>query len=392
MFDADPSDAIRALGLVQAADELHAQAAAAQRELFRVIAELDRHGGWRDAGARDLAHWLSMRYGISAWKSHRWIAAAHALDGLPRLADAFASGRLGIDKVVELCRFATAEDEERLVAWAAQVSSGAIRHRGDVLARVALEEVREAERTRTLSWWVLDEGRRLGLYAELAAAQGAAVVRAIDRLADRLPTMPGETDPAEPFTVDARRADALVALCSASIAADPRPDRATVVVHAPLRSLVAGIAGCEVEDGPALHPETIERLMCNARVQTLIEDDAGTVVGLGRTTREPSTWMVRQVRYRDRGCRFPGCGARSFTEAHHVVWWRHGGRTDLDNLVLICSFHHKLVHELGWRLDRDPDGLVRWFDPGGVRYRAGPTRDSDPMPHASAGIPRTVPA
>jgi predicted restriction endonuclease len=47
--------------------------------------------------------------------------------------------------------------------------------------------------------------------------------------------------------------------------------------------------------------------------------------------------MVRQIRYRDRGCRFPGCGTAAFTQAHHIRWWRHGGRTDLDNLLLICS-------------------------------------------------------
>jgi hypothetical protein len=48
------------------------------------------------------AHWLSMRYGISQWKGLRWIAAAHALEGLPGISQAFASGRLSIDKVVEV--------------------------------------------------------------------------------------------------------------------------------------------------------------------------------------------------------------------------------------------------------------------------------------------------
>jgi hypothetical protein len=68
----------------------------------------------------------------------------------------------------------------------------------------------------------------------------------------------------------------------------------------------------------------------------------------------------------------PGCGARRFTQAHHITWWESGGRTDLDNLVLICFFHHKLVHEHRWVIRRDPDGTVRWFHPDGTRYRAGP--------------------
>jgi hypothetical protein len=109
----------------------------------------------------------------------------------------------------------------------------------------------------------------------------------------------------------------------------------------------------------------------------VVETKSGDVVGLGRMTREPSAWMVRQIRYRDRECRFPGCGARRFTQAHHIRWWRNGGRTDLDNLLLICSFHHKLVHEHGWAVKRDADGTVRWFRPGGIRYRAGPSPGKD---------------
>ena len=68
--------------------------------------------------------------------------------------------------------------------------------------------------------------------------------------------------------------------------------------------------------------------------------------------------MQRQVRYRDRECRFPGCGARRFTEAHHITFWRDGGQTTLENLVLICGFHHRLVHEHGWHIERAPGGSI----------------------------------
>jgi hypothetical protein len=71
---------------------------------------------------------------------------------------------------------------------------------------------------------------------------------------------------------------------------------------------------------------------------------------------------------------FPRCGRRGFAEAHHIVWWRNGGRTDLDNLAMVCSFHHKLVHEFGWRLCRDGNGAIRWFRPGGQPHRGGPSR------------------
>ena len=120
------------------------------------------------------------------------------------------------------------------------------------------------------------------------------------------------------------------------------------------------------------HPQTVRRLLCTARVQAVIEDRGGNPLGLGRTSREPSASMMRQLRYRDSECRFPGCGTRRFTQAHHIKWWEHGGRTDLNNLLLVCTFHHKLVHEYGWAVTRDEDSTVRWFRPGGTLYRAGP--------------------
>jgi HNH endonuclease len=82
--------------------------------------------------------------------------------------------------------------------------------------------------------------------------------------------------------------------------------------------------------------------------------------------------MMRQLRYRDVECTFPACGARRFTQAHHIVWWEQGGSTDLENLLLVCTFHHHLVHEFRWAVRRQADGTVRWFRPDGTRYRAGP--------------------
>jgi uncharacterized protein DUF222 len=284
--------------LILTADAFHAQVSGAQRELLRRIAELDRRDAWQDTGARDLAHWLSMRYGISSWKARRWIAAAHALEQLPRLSRAFASGALGIDKVVELCRFATPEVEGRLIPWAKEVSCATIRRRGDVATRVSSEEIAETDRSRSLTWWYSDAGRHLGLQADLPAAQGEVVVRALERMSERVPVMPGEADRAY---ADARRADALVAICSARIAVDPHPDRATVLVHVPLGALMDGTAGCESGSGSVVSRETLERLLCNARTQTQVEDGSGDVVALGRMTREPAAWMIRQVRYRDPG-------------------------------------------------------------------------------------------
>lgn len=284
------------------------------------------------------------------------------------MAEALSSGALTIDKVVELTRLVTPETEAELTRWAERVPSGAIRERADLERRRSVEETRTTEQARSVRWW--HEHDRFTMLAELPVAQGAAVRKALDRIARTIPAMPDEGGP---FDLATRRADALMGLCQARLSADPDPDRATVVVHARLEP-AGGFSAGVLDDGPPVASATVERLACTARIQPVIEDARGEAISFGRMRREPSAAMVRQVRHRDRGCVFPGCGTRSFTEAHHVVWWSKGGRTDLDNLVLTCSFHHRLVHEHGWSLSRTPSGEVRWFRPGGQRYRAGPSR------------------
>lgn len=336
---------------MDALDRAHAAVGAAERELLRCIAQADREEAWRGDGARDLAHWLWMRYGISHWKALRWIVAARALEHLPRLSEALETGELGLDKVLELCRFASPEREQGLISWAQEVSFATVRRKADVEVRASVRETRDAHRDRFLEWWWTDDGRSLGIQAQLPAAEGSMVIGTLERIAKYVPVLPGEDDPCR---ADARRADALVALCSHRAGEDPHP--ATVVVHARLEGLVEDAGGAELEAGAAIHPQTVRRLLCGAKVQTLLEDRNANVVSVTPLRRDPPEWMVRQVRYRDRGCRFPGCGSRAYTEAHHVRWWRHGGRTTLENLLLI--------HELGWWVKRTP----------GRRDRLDPTR------------------
>lgn len=357
MFDADHREA---------ADAAHVALGRAHRDLLAALVAIDRSAGWEADGARDCAHWVQMRYGISHWKAERWVRAAHELETLPAIADALATGLLSIDKVAELTRFANFDDEDGLVRWARGVPAGAIRHRADVERRRDALEAAVADRARSLTWRHEDD--RFEMHAELPTADGEAVRAAIERMVERIPAMAGEEGDA-----DARRADALVALCRSGGSPEGELRPATVVVHARLDGLVEGTHGCEAEQGPALAPTVVERLVCNARMQTVLEDARGEVIRVGRLRREPPSWMLRQLRYRDRGCVFPGCGTRSFTEAHHVVWWSKGGPTDLENLVLLCSFHHRLVHEHGWRLSRTPDGELRWFRADNEPYLAGPS-------------------
>ena len=117
--------------------------------------------------------------------------------------------------------------------------------------------------------------------------------------------------------------------------------------------------------------ETAARLACHARVQAILEDASGEALAVGRMLRDPPAWMARQLRYRDGGCVFPGCGTRWFTQGHHLVWWERGGVTELENLALVCAWHHRLVHEFGWDARREGT-RVAWFRPDGSRFDPGP--------------------
>jgi hypothetical protein len=215
-----------------AIDGVHADISACQRDLLRYVALADERGVWRRDGCRDMAQWLSGRVGISNWSARRWVDAAHALECLPRLSHALATGALSLDKSVELARFATPETEERLIAWARRVSPAAIRRKANLAQRQSLEDACDAERARFLRWWWFDDGKRLGLEGEFPAATGAAITAALRRVAQRLPDLPlDDVETTSEDRLQQRCADALHALAMSSIAEDRDADRATVVVH-----------------------------------------------------------------------------------------------------------------------------------------------------------------
>ena len=106
------------------------------------------------------------------------------------------------------------------------------------------------------------------------------------------------------------------------------------------------------------------------------------MLGVSRRTRTISPALRRALEARDRGCRFPGCGLR-FTDAHHVRHWADGGETSLANLVLLCSYHHRLVHEEGWQVQWWGEERPAFVDPRGQahcgRRRVPPGIPPDPV-------------
>jgi hypothetical protein len=369
----EPATRLTDAELVAGADQQQLLFARHQRAFFRYIAEVDARRLWDADGCRDVAQWISGRYDVPLYQARRWADAAHALARLPLISHAFENGRLGIDKTVQLARFATPATEKDLLAWARRVTTRTVRRTADREVRATTDEVADPERDRSLTWWLCDDDKRVAIEALLPAAEGMMAVRAIDRLAERahrdpelIETACDEAD-ARSFTQDQRRADAFVELCSGSLDADFDADRATVVVHAELDRMISGSGG-EIDGGPVIPADVLRQLACDCRLELVVSDGERGVVGVGRATREPPPWLYRQVLRRDGGCRFPGCGARRHIHAHHIRHWIDGGPTDLDNLVIACGFHHRLIHKRGWDVKLSAAGGTTWFRPDGRVY------------------------
>lgn len=353
-----------------------------QRLRLEAIVDLDAPEVWEADGCRTFAQWLSGRLGISQWLASRLVNAAHALPFLPLVDEAFQEARLGIEKVIEVTRFATPQTEGRLVKWAERVSPASIRRKADAENRKAIEDATDPDRDRWVRYWWFDDGRRFGLEGEFPPDQGAVIAKALDRLADAMPNIVDEEHPEGPEvpreeTLAARRADAVYSMASRGIAEDQDSDRATIVVHAPIGALSGrDLCGCEIENGPAIHPETARRLACDGILEVVLHNELGEAVGIGHKDRKVPRWMLRQLKYRDGRCTFPGCESNHFLHAHHIVYWCEGGPTELWNLTLVCTFHHKLLHEYGWKVKLGLPGITHWYRPNGAEYvpsRAPPT-------------------
>src|SRR5262249_49130231 len=120
----------------------------------------------------------------------------------------------------------------------------------------------------------------------------------------------------------------------------------------------------ELEDGTRVPAGTSQRLACDATRVVMRHEADGRVTEFGARTRTIPPAMRRALHHRDRGCRFPGCGA-GFGPGPHIHPWARGGPTTLSNLALLCRRHHRAVHEEGYQLERQPDGALQFRRPDG---------------------------
>lgn len=370
--------------------KLSARINAASHDLLVLIRRFDERAGWLKWGFENCAEWLHWRCDLSLNAAREKVRVAHALKTLPAIGAAFAEGTLSYSKVRALTRVAHRGNEDDLVAFAQKTTAARVEARCHELRCGTADSIEDANRAHARRSLMIRRNAERGtmtITVELPLEQGELIDRALDQARDA-------TNAEAPDLADecwaAQQADALVAMAGAYLAGSGETtgtsENYQVTVHVE-QSALRGRGGRS-----SLPVEFARRLACDADLVTLIEDEQGEPLSVGRKTRTVPTAIKRALWARDRGCRFPGCRRKRFVDAHHIRHWVNGGETSVDNLLLLCSRHHRLVHEGGFRIAKDYRD--RWFfrRPDGravpaCGYRPEDTCDDDV--DASAG--RTFP-
>ena len=337
---------------------LAARINASTYELLVLVRQFDERAGWLKWGLANCTEWLHWRCDLSMSAAREKVRVAHALKTLPLIATAFADGELSYSKVRPLTRVARVDNEESLLAFALKTTASRVEERCRELRCATTESVTEANRThanRSLRVHRDLERGVMTITVEIPIESGELLEKALDRARD---TAFSQTPELLNENWSAQQADALVTMANAYLSGKGEQaaclsDNYQVTVHVD-RSAVAN------NDGRSSLPiESVKRLCCDGDAVVIVENEDGEPLSVGRKTRTVPIAIKRALRARDKGCVFPGCHHRRFVDAHHIQHWSAGGETSLENLLLLCSRHHRLVHEGGFCIERDYQN--HWF-------------------------------
>ena len=345
-------------------------AAARECRWLGLLAEFDRREAWRADGQLSCVDWLVWRCGLSARTARDKLRVAHELRRRPSVQDAFAAGSLSYSKVRAITRITDAGDETD--AWLLKLAEA-----GTVadLERVAHRWLDLRDQERGIDTYLRRYDRRQmvasSTYDGMMVIEIVQPVEEAQELLSLLDAQAVDDGSAEPQRSTAqRRTDALMALVRAGRTAERR-----YTVH-----LVADVdvlndrfgTRAETFDGNPIGAQTLRRLSCDCGVVRHLVKGDSQPLDIGTRT---SVWTVgqrRSIALRDKGqCRFVGCCRRT-CDVHHVVHYDKGGRTAVDNGILLCPRHHTAVHEGGFTISGEPNGTLVFHRPDGSEVSPTP--------------------
>ena len=351
MFQASPSQDEIAQELVLR----ERQIALLQLEASVLACQLLENGFLEDAGFNSPTDWLRFNCHLTDKVASDRIQVGEQLATMPASVEAMRAGEIGYGHLTVMARTAEAVgkrfEESRLLPLARKHTPGkfyykSLHYRHSIDAKAYCQEQSEQEINHHLTLSTSESGHLL-INGVLDPIGGAAVRTALEPLARKS----GEHDDR---VLDQRYADALVELASGG-----KP--ANLQVTATIETLkgLAGAAGAEMEFSLPISSTAVQRMACDCSVTRVLLSQESVTIDVGRSKRVISGPARKALMARDGHCRWPGCERpASWCDGHHVVHWIDGGGTDLDNLVLLCRRHHRMVHEGGWQLIKTESGQI----------------------------------
>ena len=350
---AAPVDRLSDADLVPELQRLERLIARAEARRAEIIAIAHRRGVPQAQGFASPTAWLIAVTGDPPAVCRSRVRVALTLRTMPPTAAAFAKGDLSgcrVRLLADACAFSPevfARDELLLVSHARALSARAFPQALSHWQRLADPDGARADAGRAF------EQRRLCVSAtwqgmvrldgDLDPESGAVVMHAVGSLAEPWGLEPGDTR-----SPQQRRADALVEICRRHLDSSDRPcqggERPHLVLTLSPRELAAdGVV--DLDAGPIL-AEAARRLVCDADLTPIVLDGHGRLTAVGTRTRVVPPALRRALNHRDPHCTHPGCDVPArWCDAHHLDHWADGGRTEADNLRLLCRRHHRAAHD-----------------------------------------------
>jgi len=387
--DSDPSAGLveePGLHPADAADELLAvlhRIGRLETHAAALLAQVNDRDRWRQRGYTSATAFLKHRAAMTGGRALRLVTRSNALAAMPLAREALEAGDLSTDQADILCDAYNFNDEAYLAEE-------------ELLVAITRQLPFVDELRRLVDFWRLrvdpaasewDEealrGKR-GISVRRDRGVGRAYACFSDEETDLLLKAldPGPPPPEDRRSLRQRRADRLMEIIAGSM------DRPQLIINVDAQSVfdaahrapgttsapgspaadrppAAPVLRGETEFGTVLMPATLERLACDATVCRIVFGPGSQVLDSGRKARLFTDPQRRAVVARDRHCRFPGCDRPpQWSDVHHLVHWLRGGITSVANGILLCRFHHTLVHEAGWLLVGSPAEVTVYDDAG----------------------------
>ncbi|UGT90293.1 HNH endonuclease [Mycobacterium ostraviense] len=321
--------------------ELAGQRNAIDGRIVEIAAEMERDELCGATGARSVAALLAWKLGVSSGNAHTITTVARRFEEFPQCVAGMREGWLSLDQVGVIAARAGAGSDAHYAQLARVATVNQLRTAVKLEPRPEPEPRPQPQPSITKTTDEQFSCWRIRLAHDDAAKFDAALASYRDALIaewkhDHDNTASQSTPPL-PSTIEAFMR--LVETgWDAEVTRRPHGQHTTVVVHLDVKDRIAAL-----HLGPLLSDAERRYLSCDATAEVWFERD-GQPLGAGRATRLINRRLRRALEHRDQTCAVPGCGATRGLHAHHIRHWEDGGATELDNLVLVCPYHHRSHH------------------------------------------------